>query len=262
MPDSADLRTVRQQYATSANLDARIALHRRFGKANVPLYDWLFDRVQLPARARVLELGCGSGAIWEHLGQRVPADWRLTLTDYSAGMVQTVAEKFRDVRLSFARADAQAVPFADAQFDGVFANHMLYHVPNLDRALGEIRRVLKPGGSLYAATNGETHMQEINALPNVRGRRLFGQLNFRLENGGELLAPHFERVERENLPGALEVTEVEPLMAYIHSATGYAHAPWSAAQDDEIRERISTQITRAGAFHITTAVGLFVATKE
>jgi ubiquinone/menaquinone biosynthesis C-methylase UbiE len=47
---------------------------------------------------------------------------------------------------SFAQADAQALPFRDASFDAVIANHMLYHVPDISRSLGEVRRVLKPSG--------------------------------------------------------------------------------------------------------------------
>src|SRR4051812_45365540 len=76
----------RQQYATSANLDARIALHQNYSTAAQHFHDWLFDHVSLPANSKVLEIGCGSGALWQHVFARVPKDWHLILTDYSFGM--------------------------------------------------------------------------------------------------------------------------------------------------------------------------------
>ena len=67
-------------------------------------------------------------------------------------------------QFTFHVADAQSLPFADATFDGAIANHMLYHVPDRAKALGELRRILKPNGILFAATNGERHLTEIGEL--------------------------------------------------------------------------------------------------
>jgi ubiquinone/menaquinone biosynthesis C-methylase UbiE len=57
--------------------------------------------------------------------------------------------------------DVEALPFDDDSFDLVLANYMLYHVPDLDQAIAELRRVLCPGGTLLAATNGQGHMHEL-----------------------------------------------------------------------------------------------------
>ena len=57
--------------------------------------------------------------------------------------------------------DAQALPFSDAQFDAVLAASMLYHLPDLDAGLAELRRVLRPGGRLVAVTNAPDHLAEI-----------------------------------------------------------------------------------------------------
>src|SRR5437588_177866 len=66
--DAAHLRT--GQYATGANLSARIALHTRFSTASVPFPWWLLERMAIPAGARVLELGCGTGAPLLHSAVR------------------------------------------------------------------------------------------------------------------------------------------------------------------------------------------------
>jgi ubiquinone/menaquinone biosynthesis C-methylase UbiE len=148
------------QYRTDANLQARIRLHQRFSTNRHGWPRWLFDQLDLHEDARVLELGCGTGVLWATNTHRIPPGWQVVLSDRSPGMLAAVAGPPVAVRVV---ADAQAVPFAPASFDVVLANHMLYHVPDRDRALGEIHRVLRPGGQVYAATNGRRHLAELHA---------------------------------------------------------------------------------------------------
>jgi len=164
-----DTTFVKQQYATSANLDARIALHQNFSVASEHFHDWLFDHVHLPHHARVLEIGCGSGALWERVREKIPNSWNITLSDFSFDMVETARAKFQSP-VSSLQSDAQQLPFPSQSFDGIFANHMLYRIPDLTRALAEMRRVLKRGGTLYAATDGMGHMRELT-IDNSRFRR-------------------------------------------------------------------------------------------
>jgi ubiquinone/menaquinone biosynthesis C-methylase UbiE len=215
---------VAEQYSTSANLDARITLHERFSVSKEDWLTWVFDRFAgLGPVAQVLEVGCGTGVLWRENLARIPAGWEITLTDQSAGMLaqaqRNLAEAGRPLR--FEQCEAQHLPFAGEIFDAVIANHMLYHVPDLLAALGEIRRVLKPGGWLFAATNGAGHMRELHELvhrldpahPPVRPWRL----DFSLENGHDLLVPFFTDLELHRYESHLRVTEVEPLLAYLHS---------------------------------------------
>ena len=157
---------VSEQYSTPMNLQARIALHERF---SLNLHDWMLwvlDQVGLGEDACVFEIGCGTGRLWKTNARRLGPGWDITLSDQSAGMVAQaraalagVAHPFR-----FEVCPADRIPREDASVDVVIANHMLYHVPDLAAALAEIRRVLKPGGALYAATNGAGHMRELDAL--------------------------------------------------------------------------------------------------
>ena len=56
---------------------------------------------------------------------------------------------------------SQDLPYADESFDVVAALWMLYHVPDVDRALAEVRRVLRPGGLFVAVTNGDGHVADL-----------------------------------------------------------------------------------------------------
>jgi len=78
-------------------------------------------------------------------------------------MLEEAQESLHDslCPFTFAVVDAQAIPYPDAHFDAIIANHMLYHVPDRPKALAEIRRALKPGGHFYASTLGANHLREM-----------------------------------------------------------------------------------------------------
>ncbi len=208
------------QYQTAGNLQARIDFHVRFRTNPVDWQRWVFDHLSLPPAARVLEIGCGAGSLWSENRERIPAGWTVTLADLSAGMLDQ-ARRSLD-RASLAALDAQRLPFPGAHFDGVVANHMLYHVPDRPRALAEIRRVLKPGGRIYAATGGLDQFRELielvrrfdPALTLWEGR---GPDSFLLETGHEQLMPWFVDVVLHRYEDALAVTEAGPLADYVDS---------------------------------------------
>ena len=76
------------QYRDSSNLDARVAIHRRFSTNPYGWFRWVFDvLLKLPENARILELGCGPGWMWKENTDRIPAGWNITLSDLSPGMV-------------------------------------------------------------------------------------------------------------------------------------------------------------------------------
>src|SRR5437764_1240500 len=138
---------VKEQYRDAGNLQARAAIYR-FATSNVSWPRWVFDQFKLPVDACILEIGCGYGGLWKANADRIPPNWRLALSDLSRGMLDEARASLTTVSTRFVLADAQALPFRDAHFDAVIANHMLYHVPDLPRAFDEIRRVLAPIGKL------------------------------------------------------------------------------------------------------------------
>ncbi len=218
-------------YRTTDRLEARIAMHERFGNATFDLHSWLFDLLleseqpMVPRAARVLEVGAGTGRMWQAVRGRVPQGWQLTLTDRSPGMLEALRALSDELGLgaTVQEADATALPYADGAFDLVFANHMLYHLPDPRAGIAELRRVLKPGGLLVAATNGAGHMRQatdlVRPLAEVEGVQLMGvaPLSFTCESGGEMLEAHFSSVYLRRQDDVLEVTDREVLLGYLRS---------------------------------------------
>jgi ubiquinone/menaquinone biosynthesis C-methylase UbiE len=254
-----------EQYKDASNLDARIQLHRRFSVNHYGWHRWVFDHVELPARCRILELGCGPGYLWLENLDRIPAGWEIILSDFSAGMLEETKRNLEKRRLfQFKVADSQSIPCADGLFDAVIANHMLYHVPDRPAAFAEIRRVLKPAGCFYASTVGERHLIEIRDLLTKFDIELasWGRLtgSFSLENGMAQLSQQFTKIQLSRYEDALEVTEVAPLVDYVLSGRA-AHI--LGERQPQFRGVVAREMeSRGGVFHVTKASGLFAATRR
>jgi SAM-dependent methyltransferase len=255
-----------RQYADPANYSARAALHHRFGTSKVKWPHWVFDRLDLPDSCRILELGAGPGQLWRQNRHRIPPGWHVAVSDLSPGMVEAAeADLGGAAGFSFQVIDARSIPFDDGAFGAVIANHMLYHVPDAEAALSEIHRVLAPGGLLYAATNGADHMREIWEIA-AAARIDLGREGraaaraFSIENGAELLGRRFSHVRFHPFDESLEVTEVEPLIAYVLSVASDKAAIRREGLA-ELRRRLGEAIASRGAFHITKATGMFEAAR-
>jgi SAM-dependent methyltransferase len=248
---------VRSQYRESGNLDARVALHQRFSTNPYGWFRWVFDQLSLPRGGTVLELGCGPAYLWQANGGRTPAGWAIVLSDASPGMLRAAQRGLGTARSRFhyAVVDAQAIPFPDACFDAVIANHMLYHVPDKGRALAEIRRVLVRGGCLYASTVGQEHMRELDEMLNARPPSAGAAASFLLENGKAQLAPWFPSVQLVRYEDDLLVDAPEPLVAYARSMPGVPAHPEALHRFSQL---VAREIATHGAIRITKDSGLFI----
>jgi ubiquinone/menaquinone biosynthesis C-methylase UbiE len=106
----------------------------------------LFEHINLPPQPRCLEIGCGQGAVTRLLVERFGA--QAVATDFDPEQVTVAQERLADLseRVEFRVVDARAMPFDDAQFDGVFSFGVLHHILDSWRqAIAETARVLKPG---------------------------------------------------------------------------------------------------------------------
>ena len=226
-----DPELVRRQYETEAGLATRRDAQNRFLEGE-NAFDVALAAVVEAHPRRVLEVGCGMG----QLAQRVAAsvDAEVVATDLSPRMVELTRARGIDASV----ADVQDLPFADGEFDCAVAGWMLYHVPDLDRALAELCRVLEDSGRLVAVTIGEEHMAEVWELVGNPPR----ERPFTRENGDEHLRRYFPRVERRDVDAALVFPDAEAVRAYVES-TYFAHALTSPVPDFDGSFRSRTRTT-------------------
>ncbi len=222
MENLTDKRVMEKQYGTADRLNTRISIHAKYSVNRQGFGSWISEHYRFPENASVLELGCGTGEMWKGKGDLIARCGRLVLSDFSAGMLEQAKETLHSEKdIDYQVIDIQEIPYPDRSFDAVIANMMLYHVPDLPKGLGEVRRVLKKGGAFYCATFGENGMMEyIGSLFSGYGIETQVNAAFTLQNGREKLSPYFPEVETVLYEDALAVTDVEDLVDYIFSLTG------------------------------------------
>jgi ubiquinone/menaquinone biosynthesis C-methylase UbiE len=252
------------QYKTPSNLEARIALHKLYGTNPYGWHKWVFDQLHLSPGMRVLEIGCGSALLWEENLQRLPENVGIIASDLSAGMVQQTAKLLAgQSAVTCLVLDAQSIPLRNDYFDIVVANHMLYHVPQIEIAVREFKRVLKKNGILCAATNGVSHMQELIALiqqfspdytDNAKNNR------FSLEAAPEILRSIYDEIKIFIYEDNLAITDVAPVVAYIRSLWSirdFLSLNGFANLEDQIAKHIRTE----GSLNISKSQGVILARK-
>ena len=203
--------SVRREYASEERLAAR---RRLWDSADGP------DPKTIALRAvgdvsprRVLEVGPGSGEFAARLQQELGVE--VVAVDTSPRMVELARSCGVDAQVG----DVQSLPFDDGSFDCAVAAWMLYHVPDLDRGLSELARVLVPGGRLVAVTNGARNLRELWETLGPEAER---EHPFSCEDGAAALARQFARVERRDAIG--HVTIPTRAVAHRYVAASFARS--------------------------------------
>lgn len=117
-----------------------------------------------------LEIGSGTGYFSLNLVQLGVVE-RLTATDISPGMLKRLATTAEGLGLDVetVETEAEVLPFEDESFDLVFGHAVLHHIPDLERAFAEFRRVLRPGGAIAFAGEPSRYGDQLAALPKRAG---------------------------------------------------------------------------------------------
>lgn len=252
-----------EQYKNAKNLNDRICLHEKYSTNKQGWFNWLFEKIDFSKVNRLLELGCGNGKLW----QENKIDLRnreIFLSDISDGMVDEVRNKLGS-NFNCIVVNAEKIPFKNAYFDTIIANHVLFYLNDLNMGLKEVSRVLKPNGVFYCSTYGKEHMKEITEIVqnfdsriNLSNHSLYNI--FGLENGEEILKHYFSNVQRLEYPDSLEITESKPLIDYIMSCHGNQNeilAPRLA----EFKEYIESILNKNDKIVVTKQAGLFIGHK-
>lgn len=254
-----------RQYQNSEKLAARARLHRNYTVAEEGWFEFTVKRLGIAPNAKVLDVGCGPAWFWATVANALPEVMELTLLDVSPGMVSEAMGRTSTLRNWTVRgetADAQTLPFPDAAFDRVVAMHMLYHVPDQQRAIAEMYRVLKPGGTLVVTTNGLNNMRALYSLTTVFGSAPTdpAAAHFGFDRAARLIEARFGNVKHEVHPAGMRVTNPEDVFLALTS-----YPPGDDSSDEqltEFRKAIDDAFANGnGVLEVKNESGVFVAAK-
>lgn len=261
--------SLKTQYQDAGNINARIRLHQEFSVNKQGWFPWVFDQCGIArgktSGIRILELGCGNGALWTENREKIPTDASILVTDISDGMVRDARRNIgaEDDRFLYASVDCHHIPYGEESFDLVIANHLLFYCEDIDRACQEIHRVLKPGGLFICSTYGPGHMKEITTLVQqfdsrirLSGEPLYER--FGLHNGEMMLKNFFGDRKRIDYEDAIWLDQAEPLLEYILSCHGNQNQ-YLLDRYGEFREFVERKVARG--FQITKEAGVFCCRK-
>lgn len=252
-----DQEAVRAQYAQRDGLQTRMSLHDKYSTNRQGFGNWIASHYRFPAGSQVLEVGCGTAGMWADRWDLLQGGTELVLSDASEAMVQAaraLAQGRGNVRVE--RIDVQDIPYPDASFDAVTASMVLHHVPDIPRALAQVRRVLREEGTFYCATAGENGLTRwlADVLAPLGAR--YDPLPFSLQNGESLLRPHFARVRCERYPDSLAVTDVDDLVEYVRSMTSMVGL--KRLDPGVLRAGLEVRMDADGVVRIPKEYGLFI----
>ncbi len=222
----------------------------------------LAEVAELAPGQRVLDVATGRGAVLFPAAERVGPTGEVVGVDLAEGMVRLTREEatHRGVDVALSVMDAERLDFPDQHFDRVLCGFGIMFFPRVDRALGEFRRVLKPGGRVGLSTWRISQGQDLAAT--LAGLGLMqledvSALSFnipeRLE--GPLTAAGFIAARAESDDAVFRFADLEQ---YWQDARGTGLRRWLDALDDEQRERARAALAERLAPH-QRADGIYLA---
>ena len=256
---------VREQYKSDKNLNIRSNLHS-YNINKVDFNKWCFNQMNFPKKARILELGCGTGKLWFKNKDNIDKNLDITLSDFSKSMLKIAKDKLKEVDHDFKyeEINTENIPYEDESFDVVIAEHMIYFAPDIEKALSEIKRVLSQG-MFYVSANSCESMAELNKLaenliPNLGLDNNGFSNRFDLENGNVILKKYFSKIDVEILEGKIIVDDAKPVVSY-KASTIQGSSILVGEKKKEFTKYLEEYIKKNGNISITTKTCMFKARK-
>jgi ubiquinone/menaquinone biosynthesis C-methylase UbiE len=211
----------------------------------------------------ILEFGSGTGKDWINIINDVSSRCHLIMSDFSSGMVESLKERYGHLgNIDVMQIDIQDIPFDKESKDFVIAHSMLYHVPDIDKAVSEVHRILKPKGKFYSATMGSKGMFTFfkdtlhEVIPQVS---MAENIRFTLQNGKPYLQKHFSNVDIVYNNGRLEVTDANDIIDFAISTASIDGIKES--DRPKLIEYYEAKKNDEGKIIIELEYGMFVAVK-
>ncbi|MBN1058324.1 methyltransferase domain-containing protein [Clostridium botulinum] len=258
--------SIKEQYNSDENLKLRTNLHS-YNRNKIDWDKWCFQKMNLIKCSKILELGCGVGKLWIKNQDFIDENSEIILSDFSPNMLKCAKNNLEnlDYKFKYKKINAEDIPYDDESFDVVIAEHMLYFVTDIEKALSEIKRVLKPNGIFYVTTNSCNSMIELNKLaekfdPNLDINNNGLSSRFDLENGEKMLKKYFNNIESETLEGKIILDKAEPVVSY-KASTIQGNSILVGKKREEFTKYLEKYIEENKNIEITTKAGIFKASK-
>ncbi len=257
---------VMKQYEDDSKFKKRQDFHDKYSTNQYGFRNWLFDKYEIVEGCKILELGCGNGRIWDEKYDKLPSNICLTLSDLSEGMCNVVKEKHKNHKnVLVEQIDIQNIPYDDNSFDIVIANHMLYHVPKVDKAIEEVYRVLKKGGIFYASTLGTNGFQKYLNQKFKEFNSSMDYFNienwsFTLKNGKQVLSKKFKDIEMYEYKDSIQLSDENELVEWIF--TSVVMQDLDKKQFNGLAEHFAKYKDEKGMLNIPKQVGCFISVKR
>lgn len=258
------------QYKNDKNLSARFGLYD-FSYPKVDIYNEAIKALKLKGNEKILEVGCGNGQVLVNIykgGHR----GELTGTDISKGMYkETVAQCKQDhLPIKFKEVSADKLPFKDESFDVILAFFMIYHMPDINIALQEWKRVLKPNGKLLVTIGSKVNLVNRRKLTTSleektksHKKRFIDAISY--ETAPKFLKKYFKIESKRLLKYNLRIPDETRILKAIESTKEFFEPKpskqlWQQCMN-EIKEKIKQKIKAKGYFTDTAHRGFYICSK-
>lgn len=259
---------------TTNDLLQRIDIHSKYGSRNID--EWMLDLLQVSKGSRILDVGCGAGKQCFLFHKALEGEADITGGDVNADLLQKATEEnsktgnsIRFMNLDF----NQRFPFDDDHFDLLTACFTIYYAANIPFTIGEMLRVLKPGGRMF--TTGPMpenkqlfydiiHEATGKPIPPMPGSSRYASQIL------EAIRAVCSRVEVHIFENPLVFNHVEPFIAYTRASLSEDRRLWTSLFEgkegfEKVMEQIeaiaSLRIKRDGKLIMIKVVGGFIGTK-
>lgn len=256
---------------TVSDLTTRIKIHQQYGTNDID--QWMLDVLTLTPGMTILDIGCGTGKQCFLFENALNGKCHITGADVSLELLKAadVEKNKRKSAATFMLADFnQPLPFPDAAFDLVTCCFALYYALDIPFTISEMKRVLRPGGSLFVTgplpeNKGEFYriIEEATGkpIPFMPGRARFGSEIL------DIVQKTFRKTEVYRFENPVILKELKPFLDYTKASLSEDRKLWASLFADEsfddivqkIEKRAAEDIAKNGQIVMTKVVGGFLA---
>ncbi|MBI2079251.1 methyltransferase domain-containing protein [Candidatus Micrarchaeota archaeon] len=260
------------QYSNPDRLNVRRAIFD-FAVPKMDINEEIVNKLNLSGSESILEVGCGDGSLLVKLRKERKHKGRLIGIDISRGMFaknQKMSDEL-NLNLEFFERSADNLEFEEESFEVVLSLFMIYHMPDISKALKEWSRILKKGGKLILATNSLENRRKLQLIKKLISKKIDKivvpqfAVRFSLENGDNMLEKFFKVEEKFIYEAELKINDPKYMVDSIRSIRDlFEPLPndeeWRRIEDIQ-RIEVEKEIKEKGYFSDNLKRGFFVCSK-